>query len=81
MCNLRIDGFVKTTKLSNILWEIMNIINEQVSEENSSFSNRDQLKTLIYQRKTVGSSKLFHQFMGHLELENSLIWHLSISLY
>ena len=59
----------------------MNIINEQGSGENRSFSNKDQLKTVIYQRKTVGSSKLFHKFMGHPELVNSLIWQLSIPLY
>ena len=59
----------------------MNIIKDQVSGENRSFAKKDQLKTVIDQRKTVGSSKLFHQFMGHSELENSLIWQLLIPLF
>ena len=59
----------------------MNIIMGQVSGENRSFANKDQLKTVIDQRKPVDSSKLFHKFMGHSELENSLIWQLLIPLY
>ena len=54
---------------------------KSVSGENSSISNKDQRKAVIYQSKTVGSSKLFHKFMGHSELENSFIWQLSIPLY